>query len=677
MRRILSLSFRADPARSVLLIVLIGVAAAIPALTALTLRWVVDAATAGNAAAVVIAAAGSGLAFAVAQVLTNVQANLQDDMSRRMDVYLQERVFDAVAAPASLAGLHDSEYLDSVEALRPGLFTLANYTFKAFETVAAVLGLAASLWLLISITPVLGLLALLAAVPLATSNRARRSRRRADKAIAEPVRHERMLHELAVSRASLKELRVSGSAAAIEERVSTLRTQINAVRLGGLMRSALWSVLGWSIFVAAIAGALAVIAADAAALGGAGSLAVVISLATRLSGQIGQTIYEFSLIEAGDQMAEHFLSVERRAQDEPGGPFVEAPSRITSEIRVDDVSFTYPGQLTAALTDASMRLKPGTTVAIVGENGSGKSTLVNLILGLYPPASGSISVDGVELGSMDPRDWRLRTTAAFQDFVKPQLVAREAVGLGRVESIEDSTLIEAAIGRARAAGVVSRLDDGLDTLLGGTLGGRELSEGQWQRLALARGFMRTDPLLIALDEPTSALDPQAEHDLFALFIDQSRELAQRSGTISLLVSHRFSSSPHRSHRRVAARQDSRTGNALRVTRRRRRVPAALRAAAGGVRYGSVASHYETRPAQRYFVVRSRFRSAFDRTCSPQATDAGPHELSSKLARRVSEFPTPSGHGWPEGPESVLPHLFGDDYLPGSSSMYVFLTQVFA
>jgi ATP-binding cassette subfamily B protein len=186
-------------------------------------------------------------------------------------------------------------------------------------------------------------------------------------------------------------------------------------------------------------------------------------------------------------------------------------------------------------------------VAIVGENGAGKTTLVKLLCKLYEPTAGRILVDGAPLSRMRADDWRRRLSGAFQDFFRFELRARHSVGVGDVPRLDDEPAVVAAVARAGAEDVVARLPAGLETQLGPTWpGGVEVSFGQWQKLALARGFMRDRPLLLVLDEPTAALDAETEHALFERYAAAARGDGRgtrdraRAGRVTILVSHRFS-----------------------------------------------------------------------------------------------------------------------------------------
>jgi ATP-binding cassette subfamily B protein len=161
---------------------------------------------------------------------------------------------------------------------------------------------------------------------------------------------------------------------------------------------------------------------------------------------------------------------------------------------------------------------------------------------MYEPSSGSILVDDVPLARLPAEQWRARLAGAFQDFFRFEFRAGRTVGLGDVPRLDDDGAVAAAVDRAGAGDVVARLGSGLDTQLGPTWpGGAELSFGQWQKLALARGFMRDEPLLLILDEPTAALDSETEHALFERYAAAARGAGENpGGRITILVSHRFS-----------------------------------------------------------------------------------------------------------------------------------------
>jgi ATP-binding cassette, subfamily B, bacterial len=212
-----------------------------------------------------------------------------------------------------------------------------------------------------------------------------------------------------------------------------------------------------------------------------------------------------------------------------------APARARAqEIVFRDVSFRYPGTDKWVLRGVSLRLAPGEKMALVGENGAGKSTLIKLLMRLYDPSEGAILYGGTDLRDMDVRDLRDRIGVLFQDFVRYQWTARENVGIGWVPALEDRARVERAIEDGGARSLIDQLPQKIDTMLGGWFEeGHELSGGQWQKIALARAFMRDSEVLV-LDEPTASLDAEAEHELF---VRLQQLAAERT---AILISHRFS-----------------------------------------------------------------------------------------------------------------------------------------
>lgn len=216
------------------------------------------------------------------------------------------------------------------------------------------------------------------------------------------------------------------------------------------------------------------------------------------------------------------------------------PAVLHDGLRLDHVTFRYPGSDHDTLHDVSMHLPAGATVAVVGENGAGKSTLVGLLTGMYDPREGRVLIDGQDLREIDLIRWRQSCSGAFQDHAQLELTAREAISAGDVDGCRGDDHLLAALDRAAATDLLTALPDGLNTQLGTSWpGGVGLSGGQWQRLAIARGMLRPHPLLLVLDEPTSALDPATEHALFDRYAAAARE-TNRAGGVTLLVTHRFS-----------------------------------------------------------------------------------------------------------------------------------------
>ncbi|HMP39500.1 MAG TPA: ABC transporter ATP-binding protein [Roseiflexaceae bacterium] len=213
---------------------------------------------------------------------------------------------------------------------------------------------------------------------------------------------------------------------------------------------------------------------------------------------------------------------------------VPMPQQLRHGLEFRNVSFRYPGREDWALREVNLTIAPGEKLALVGPNGAGKTTLIKLLTRLYDPTEGQILLDGVDLRDYDPDQLRSRIGVIFQDFVRYQLSARENIGFGQIDRLEDTTRIDDAAERGGADEVVAELPGGMETMLGRWFNeGHELSGGQWQKVALSRAFMRDGEVLV-LDEPTAALDAEREYEIFQRF----RALTE--GKIAVLISHRFS-----------------------------------------------------------------------------------------------------------------------------------------
>jgi ATP-binding cassette subfamily B protein len=275
-----------------------------------------------------------------------------------------------------------------------------------------------------------------------------------------------------------------------------------------------------------------------------GSIVMAVTLMRRAQTQISRSTDTAGSFATSVSAARELLWLEDRERALAGRQRSQAavPHWLARGISIRRLEFTYPaGGGEPALGPLDLELPAGSTVALVGENGAGKTTFVKLLCGMYAPSAGRILVDGVDLAELDPAAWRARISAAFQDFVRFNLVLQESVGVGELDRIQDVAAVRDALVRAGSGGLQERLPDGLQTRVGTRFtAGRELSGGQWQRLALARGLMRTAPLLVVLDEPTASVDAPTESALFERYAQAARTLGEANGTITLLISHRFS-----------------------------------------------------------------------------------------------------------------------------------------
>ena len=299
-----------------------------------------------------------------------------------------------------------------------------------------------------------------------------------------------------------------------------------------------WSLLITCISALSVAGCYAYIAFRALSADlTAGDVAMYAGATTQASYAIFSVVNCLAFAYANNRYIEQFLQFLALPSDLCSPTSSLAPGLAPGEgahLRVEGVSFRYPGQRRLALKEVSFDLPPGRSLAIVGENGAGKTTLVKLLARLYDPTEGTITLNGYPLADYDLDALRGATSVVLQDFSRYALTAHENIGLGSLPHLENRGRVEKA---ARAAGchaLIEALPAGYGTLLGREFeGGTDLSGGEWQRLAIARAFMRDAPLLI-LDEPTASLDPRMEYEVYQRF-DQLT-----SGRTTILISHRFS-----------------------------------------------------------------------------------------------------------------------------------------
>jgi ATP-binding cassette subfamily B protein len=424
--------------------------------------------------------------------------------------------------------------------LRDQVFVLDHMYMSVFSTCGWILRLGVTVALLASIHPALILLALFAVPTVLTSTWRPAVERVAQERAAPHERLARHLFTTATTAPPGKEVRVTG----IGPRLMIQRRQawergyrfVSPAR----NRSAAWHTLAWTVFGGAYVGAIAFVAYGLAAP--AAQVLLVLAAGSRLSGYVSATVGELGFLRGFWMDGSRRLAwLEDYAASFTAAADLPAPPEIRRAIRLEQVSFAYPGTSRLVLDDVSLALPAGAVVALIGENGAGKSTLVKLLAKMYQPTSGSIFVDDTPLARISTEEWRKRLAGAFQDFFRFELRTRQTVGLGDVPRVEDEPAVLTAVDRAGANDVISRLESGLETQLGPSWpGGVEVSFGQWQKLALARGFMRDQPLLLMLDEPTAALDAETEHALFERYAAAARNRDAVSGRVTLLVSHRFS-----------------------------------------------------------------------------------------------------------------------------------------
>jgi len=539
MWRLCKLGYRHEPRLMVAALGLSQLAALPDAFLALWLMVLGNGLLEQRTGVVRLAAVGLAVTAAMTWFLVTVSTRVQRRFRDRVTVALESHVARLQASIATIAHQERPDYLDRLAMLRTQVFVLDHMYMSLFSTLGWVLRLGVTVVLLVSIHPALALLAVVAIPTVITSSWRPAVERAAQERGAQASRLARHLFTIATTAPAGKEVRVTGigDRLAADRRAAWERWYgpVAAARTG----SATWHALAWALFGAAYVGAVVFVSTRADVTPGATWLVLVAG--ARLSAYVAATVGEIGFLrgfwmDGSRRLAwlEDYAAAQAATADRP------VPARLTEGIRFDRVSFSYPGTSRVVLDDVSLSLPAGSVVAVVGENGAGKSTLVKLLAKMYEPSSGAILVDGAPLARMPAPEWRARLAGAFQDFFRFEFLAQQAIGLGDLPRVGNRAAVVAAVDRAGAADVVAKLPAGLDTQLGPTWpGGAEVSFGQWQKLALARGFMREDPLLLVLDEPTAALDAETEHALFERYAAAAKDRAA-SGRITLLVSHRFS-----------------------------------------------------------------------------------------------------------------------------------------
>ncbi|MFZ6004159.1 MAG: ABC transporter ATP-binding protein [Actinomycetota bacterium] len=472
----------------------------------------------------------------------HVRMTVRELATHRIDMELA----DLTGGIAGIEHLERPAYADRLETLRSQRSLLAG-SFDALCVNLAVAGsMLASLAVLAHVHPVLTVLPLAGLPSVWTSARSTRRVEATRDALAPRARLVRRLFDIAVSPISGKELRVFGvsphlqalhrdESRAMESRwlVTSWRNLIEGAISQGLL--ALGFILAMGILLREAAAGRA----------SAGEVAAGLTIAATIQGHVRQLISMASWLRSCAESARRYSWLVEHAAtaaainrpEQPAPP----PSALVTGIELRDVSFRYPGTDVDVLTHVDVVLPAGSIVAIVGDNGAGKSTLVKLLARFYEPTAGRILVDGVDLSRIPAADWRTKLSAGFQDHLRIELLASEAVGLGNLPQLSDSEAQAAALDRAAASDLLKSLPNGLRTQLGKAFAdGHDLSGGQWQKVALGRAMMREEPLLLLLDEPTAALDAQSEHALFDRYSAAARRVRSRTGAITVLVSHRFS-----------------------------------------------------------------------------------------------------------------------------------------
>lgn len=535
-------SWRTSP-RAAVFAFLEAVAKLLEGLTPALYAMVVAGVVAGDPR---LALLGGGLVAAVVgtnAVLSIWGTRFRVGLMQAMADRSEARTAELLAGLRTLSHHGDPATLDIVQALRERSGTVGigyNSLMNALRSFIAPL---TALVIAIGADWRLGLVALAGIPQILVTGRITRLHKAAEDAGAEPSRRLGALLDLTAERSGASELRTFGARGFLLARLGRAAEEWTVPTVEATRRVARLTLATSLLFYLPAVAVIAWMGHDA--LTGAVTLAAMTIAVTSLENlqnaarniSMGITSLQNSL-----RSVNRYLWLEDRALEDARAHAgsLAPPERLADGIRLRGVTFTRPGAPAPVIDGLDLDLPAGTTVALVGENGAGKSTLVDLLLGMHDLDSGTIEVDGTALVELDLAAWRERCAGAFQDHARLEYTAQESIGLGDLPAVDDPAAASRALEQAAATDVMAALPAGLDTVLGTSWeGGHGLSGGQWQRLAIARGMMRTAPLLRVLDEPTSALDPATEDALFARYA-QAADGTARQGGVTLLVTHRFS-----------------------------------------------------------------------------------------------------------------------------------------
>jgi ATP-binding cassette, subfamily B, bacterial len=489
---------------------------------------------------------GGLVVLALSMVMRGVSAagsHVQYSVGDRAMIALSSYLGRVANRPAGLEHCERPEYHDRLLMLRDGIKALPDAALGIGQITMLAIQLVVTAVLLAGVHPAMVALPSLALVWVWFAGKGNTAAHRAREATAEAVRLEEHMTDLVLSPGSAKELRVFGLRDEVAHRARHLWTRATRDILRGELRGSALNLAGLVVFTGGVAGCVfnAVLLARAGEAT-AGDVVLVLNTALLALGQVAGIVWAFRDVASAMRLVVHMQWLEDMAaasERTPANP-ASPPHRLRSGIELRGVEFRYPGAEKPVLTGVDLTIPAGSTVAVVGDNGAGKTTLVKLLCGFYAPSSGRILVDGIDLVDIPPQLWRSRITGTFQDYVNYELLVRENIGQGDLARLRDDPAVTKAADLADARGLVDSLPNQLDTQLGRRFDGSELSGGQWQRLALARGLLRQAPLLQVLDEPTAALDPTAERALFERYAASAEQARERTRSITLLVSHRFS-----------------------------------------------------------------------------------------------------------------------------------------
>ncbi|MFB9319927.1 ABC transporter ATP-binding protein [Cryptosporangium minutisporangium] len=535
--------------RTVLLLAaaaLVGAAAPV-AVTWLT-RGVIDQIVAGGAIGpLVTLATGLALAGVATATLPQLDQFLQAELNRGASLVAIDRLHGSVGRLTGMVRFEQPAFLDRLQVAVMSEQGPAEIVAGGLGAARSMLALAGFLVSLVLISPVMAIVVVVAAIPVLFAELALSRRRACMTFTISPVeRRELFYRDLLLRANAAKETRLFGIAGFLQRRMLTERRKADRARRA-VDRRELFVQGGLALLGAVVAGGGLVWAVRASRQGelSIGDVALFIGATAGVQSALATAIGQFTLLHQKFLIFDHFRAVVTGPTDLPIAAHPRPVPPLREGIELRDVWFRYTPDAPWALRGVTLTIPVGRATALVGRNGSGKSTLIKLLCRFYDPERGAVYWDGIDLRQLDPASLRKRVTAVFQDFVEYDLTAAENIGLGDVTAIDDDDRIRTAAQQAGIDDELAGLPAGYQTLLSRifmTEADREdpttgvvLSGGQWQRLAVARAFMRDGRDLMILDEPSSGLDAEAEYRIHAGL------QRHRAGRTSVLISHRLGS----------------------------------------------------------------------------------------------------------------------------------------
>ncbi|MBT0993730.1 ABC transporter ATP-binding protein/permease [Cellulomonas sp. DKR-3] len=541
LRRLLTITWRLDRRRFAAGAGLLLLGAIATPLLAIGAGRLVDDVVAGDVAS------ASGWALVVAVALTGDLmlghfAHLYYfELAEETEQRFNRDLLRLVNAGDHLDRADDPAFADRIDLLRQDVMQMRATVQTGLQLGATAVQVLLTAVVLATVSPWLLVLAAFAVAPVVLGRRAEAGLQEVREAQSSTTRSIRALRRLATSPASQKEIRLNGGTDFLLARQGALLGTYDEAMGRADTRYALLRAAGQIVFglayVGAVLGAFWLAREGRASVG---QVVLTITLATQLSTQMSAGIEMLGSVHRAAAGLRRFVGLEAElAAEHATPPDGLLPADLSDGLRLEDVTFVYPGTERTVLDHVDLHLPAGSSVALVGENGAGKSTLLKLVAGLYRPTAGRVLVGGTDLATVEPARWRERTAALYQDFARVELTLQHSVGIGRLADVDDESAVAAALRRADVGELADELAPA-DVLGTGYADGRDLSGGQWQNLGFARTLMRDDPALLILDEPAAALDALAEQRLVDAYQATAAEVATTVGGVTVFVTHRMS-----------------------------------------------------------------------------------------------------------------------------------------